>query len=334
MQKPFEQAYVINLPFKKDRLDRFMQSVPDCFGTIKVWSAVHGDTVRPPKCWTAGNGAWGCYRSHMQILEDAIAKKLESYVVFEDDAIFADDCEPQTWSFVEALPNDWQQIYLGGQLIHEAKRPPSRVNDNVLIPYNVNRTHAFAVHSRGYQDLYDHLCPIPFAQHEHIDHHLGRLHESGKFCVYVPNRWLVGQGSDWSNISGKFNEDTFWPHPADCCTDHELFRNPVCIFLEAPHEIARQLNAKGWHFGYTLNEDGLDKGVCEAVGHFYPEIRLREWYEWTQREVVRDHLKVPCLYHPALRWEVVQKFSFARWTRLVVSSVEEASEAYNALVFA
>lgn len=327
MQKPFENAFVINLPFKPERLERFFQNVPDCFGEIKVWPAVHGDTVKVPAWWTAGRGAWGCYRSHMQILEHCIQHKVKSYVVFEDDAIFRPGCHLQLGEFIASVPLDWQQVYLGGQLYHEIKNPPKRVNGLVLMPHNVNRTHCFAVHERGYQSLVDHLYRLPFSPNEHIDHHLGRLHESGKFSVYVPNQWLVGQGSGWSNISGKFNEDTYWPNPEDCCVDHELFRNPVCVFLEAPIDVARQLHLRGWHMGYWLNEHGLDRGVCEALGHFYPEIRLREWYEWTQREVVRDKLRIPCLYHPALTIERVQKLGFARWIHIEADTVDKAIEA-------
>lgn len=326
MQPLFDRTFVINLPFKTDRLTRFMQSVPKCFGEVTVWPAVHGDTVKIPSWWSSGRGAWGCYRSHMQILEHCIQNKIKSYLVFEDDAIFRDDCEELLIRFMAALPSDWQQVYLGGQLFHEIKNPPTRINSEVLMPYNVNRTHCFGVHERGYQSLVDHLYRLPFHDREHIDHHLGRLHESGAFAVYVPNRWLVGQGSGWSNISGKFNEDTYWPDPENCCKDDALFSNPVCVFLESPIEVARELHKLGWHMGYWQNEQGLDRGVCEAVGHFYPEIRLREWYEWTQREVVRDKLKVPCLYHPNLPWEKVSRLSFANWIHVVCDTTDDAVE--------
>lgn len=324
MKKPFSQAFVINLPFKSDRLERFMRSVPECIGGVTHWRAVHGDTVRPPRYWNAGNGAWGCYRSHMQILEYAIANKLESYVVFEDDAIFAPNFESELQSIMGNIPEDWQQLYLGGQLLHEIKNPPKRVNEWLFMPYNVNRTHCFAVHRRGYYDLYDHLMSLPFAKDDHIDHHLGRLHEKGKFAVYVPRRWIVGQGEGWSNISGKFNNATYWPDPESCAIDHPVLQDPRCIFLEAPVEVARELQLRGWHKGYWQNEDGLDRGVCEAVGHFYPEIRLREWFEWTRREVVRDNHKVPCLYHPSLSWEKVQNFNFAKWVHVVAETTDEA----------
>lgn len=324
MQKPFSQAFVINLPFKPDRLDKFMQSVPDCIGAVTHWPAVHGDTVRPPRFWKSGNGAWGCYRSHVQILEYAIANKLESYVVFEDDAIFASSFESDLQNVMANIPDDWQQLYLGGQLLHEIKNPPKRINDWVFMPYNVNRTHCFAVHQRGYYDLYDHLMSLPFVPKEHIDHHLGRLHQAGKFAVYCPRRWLVGQGEGWSNISGQFNEATYWPNPEDCAIDHPILKDPRCVFLEAPIEVAKELQHRGWHQGYWKNEEGLDKGVCEAVGHFYPNIRLAKWFEWTRREVVRDQKKIPCLYHPMLTWEKVQQFNFARWVHIVANTTDEA----------
>lgn len=323
---PFSQAFVINLPFKNDRLERFMQCVPKCLGAIKQWDAVHGDTVQPPRFWKSGNGAWGCYRSHLQILEYAIAKRLESYVVFEDDAIFRDSFEADLLAVMSSIPDDWQQLYLGGQLLHEIRNPPKRINEWVYMPFNVNRTHCFAIHSRGYYDLYDHLNSLPFRQGDHIDHHLGRLHEKGKFAVYCPRKWLVGQGEGWSNISGKFQSDTFWPNPEDCSADHPLLQIPNCVFLEAPLEVAIELQTLGWHQGYWKDEHGLDKGVCEAVGHFYPEIKLQQWYEWTRREVVRDNAKTPCLFHPNLTWEKVRTFAFTNWVHVVARSVEEATE--------
>lgn len=327
--KPFEKAFVINLPFREDRLHKFMRQVPDSFGEITVWPAVHGDTVRPPKCWTAGNGAWGCYRSHMLILEHCIAHRIHSYVVFEDDALFSTEFDTEFATILEHLPEDWAQFYLGGQLLDEMRYPPIRVNSHIFIPRNVNRTHAFAVHSRGYQQLYDHLCPLPFHTNEHIDHHLGRLHESGTFTVYCPNRWLVGQNEGASNISGRINGIQYWTHPEDCAVEHELFQDPVCVFLEAPLEVAQQLRLKGWHQGNWLTDDGLDRGVCEAAGHFYPEIRLRDWYSWVQREVVRDKLKIPCLYHPSLSWDKVQHFQFARWIHIVAENVDQALAIFS-----
>ena len=89
----FAQTFVINLTFKTERLQRFLAAVPKSLGPVQVWPAVHGDTVIHPDWWTAGRGAWGCYRSHLQILEHCYNSGCESYLVFEDDAIFRPDFE-------------------------------------------------------------------------------------------------------------------------------------------------------------------------------------------------------------------------------------------------
>ena len=212
--KPFEKVFVINLPFKKDRLERM--SIPKSLSNYEVWPAVHGDLIKPPKNWHSGNGAWGCYRSHMQILEYCMAKGIESYLVLEDDAIFSNDFCEVLADTMDQLPNDWCQLYLGGQLLHEIKNPPKRINESVYRPYNVNRTHCFALHQRGYQRVYDHLFELPFHRHDHIDHRLGRLHETGTFPVYCSRRWIVGQNDGPSNISGRMTEEpVFWQHPED-----------------------------------------------------------------------------------------------------------------------
>jgi hypothetical protein len=254
-------------------------------------------------------------------------KKYDSYLVLEDDAFFTPDFDEILPEFMKALPNDWEQIYLGGQLLYETDNPPIRVNDSVYMPYNVNRTHAFGVHKRGYAAIYDHLFNLPFVSGEHIDHHLGRLHESQKFKVYAPRRWIVGQAAGSSNVSGQTRHDLeVWHHPEACARDHDLFHNPVCIFLECEPNVGRLLHARGWHFGKWQTEDGLDKGVCDAVASLYPEAPLECWYNWVRREVVREDKVLPCLYHPRLTWELVSTFRFAKFIHIKAESVSDALE--------
>jgi GR25 family glycosyltransferase involved in LPS biosynthesis len=323
--KPFDAAFVINLHFKNDRLEKFREAYPESFlGELQVWRAVHGDTVQHPSWWTAGRGAWGCYRSHMQILEHAWNMGYESYLVFEDDAVFAEDFSQALCTMMQSIPDDWDQAYLGGQLLYEIEHPPKRVSPHWLIPYNVNRTHCFAVHRRGYSKLYEHLLSLPFHEGEHIDHHLGRLHECRGVNVYVPERWIVGQDAGWSNISGKENDENWWHHPGKLATEHVLYTKPEAIFLKASREVAEKLQEIGWHQGRWKNSDGLDNGVCQAISSSHPEENLKRWYEWVQREVVRDDMVLPCLYHPSVTAELLGRFRFARWHMIEAESVEDA----------
>lgn len=330
----FEKAFVINLPFKTDRLAQFQENVPACLGEITVWPAVHGDTVRHPAWWTAGPGAWGCYRSHMQILEHCYQHKIESYVVFEDDAIFRPDFKQSLATFLELVPNDWEQVYLGGQLYHDHQHPPRKVNDSVYVPYNVNRTHCFAVHRRGYEKLYKFLNQVPFADQEHIDHHLGRLHESGKLRIYCPSKWMVGQDSGPSNISGQHNGATYWTDPEKCSSENRKWQNKpvVPVFLEAPLEVAIDLERRGWHRGKWQNAQRLDRGVCEALSSLDVKAGLVQWYKAVTPEAVREGNPCVCLYHPTLTWACVESLPCAKFHRIVATTAEDAERQLSEIL--
>lgn len=316
----------MNLKIRPDRIQIFQANfskIPG-FDNIEVVNAIHGDTVKHPPWWTAGNGAWGCYRSHVNLLEQCMNNNEPSYMVFEDDAIptstFLDD-----WATVlEELPSDWDLFYLGGQLLHEWENPPKRISKNIYIPYNVNRTHGFMVNQKGYERLYHHLMATPFEEAFHIDHHLGRIHETRGINVYVPGRWLIGQNGSSSNVDGKIKDLCFWSDPEVLSIDHWLFKRPVVICLHSSPEIAEGLRERGWHQGNWLNEYGLDRGVCHALNTVHPHGLLEEWYNTVRREVVRDNKKYPCLYHPNMSPEIFNKITFAHIVHIEASSVEEA----------
>jgi GR25 family glycosyltransferase involved in LPS biosynthesis len=324
----FTKSFVINLAFKQDRLETFLRNVPACLGPIDVWPAVHGDTVLHPDWWTAGRGAWGCYRSHLQILEHCYNAGIESYLVFEDDALFRTDFESLLSQVLLELPADWEQLYLGGQLLHEQQHPPQRITDNLFIPYNVNRTHGFAVHRRGYEKLYRHLNSVPFQEGEHIDHHLGRLHESQGLKTYCPGKWLVGQDGGPSNISGNTNAVTFWIDPeksADKVNQREAREIPA-VFLESNLDVAIELERRGWHRGHWQNENRLDRGVCQAIASPQINDELHRWYKAVIPEAVREGKACVCLYHPSLTWSRVQTLDFARFTHIQPATIEEAEK--------
>ncbi len=321
----FERAFVINLPFKTDRLTLFKASYPAGLPDVEVWEAVHGDSIKHPGWWRAGNGAWGCYRSHMQILEYCYQKGVESYIVFEDDAIFRPGASEKMREFMEEVPPDWQQIYFGGQLLHTDSHPPRKISEHVYLPYNVNRTHCFAVHKRGYERLYTHLNETPFHPREHIDHHSGRLHESGTWNVYCPNQWIIGQDGGKSNISGNTNAAQFWPNPDGLSSPGSLAHRPVpSIFLEAPIEVVVELERRGWHRGHWQNEQRLDRGVCNAIAGLTVRDDLHQWHKAVLPEAVREGKSCVCLFHPSLLWSFVQSLDFTKFQRIQSTEADDA----------
>lgn len=304
----FSEVYVINLSFKTDRLAQFTANYPKCLPPFKVFNAVLGDRVMCPSWWQAGNGAWGCYRSHLAILEDCYNRNIESYLVFEDDAIFRAGFDEQLTSFLQNLPHDWEQIYLGGQLLHEIQHPPKKVAEGIYFPRNVNRTHCLAIHRRGYQRIYQHLTANDWVSQNHIDHRLGYLHDTGTLRVYVPGRWMVGQDAGPSNISGNNNAAQFWPDPEKLAERNQSWddRHIPKIFLQSPLIVAVELERRGWHRGHWQNSEYLDRGVCLAMESTDVPGGIDGWVRAVMPEAVREGKRCICLYHPKLTWEFVE----------------------------
>lgn len=211
MDSFFEKAYCVTLNRRADRWAKFEERFADWpFCKIEKFNAIDGKKVKPPQWWTQGGGAWGCYRSHLTILERCLNEGVESVLFMEDDALMVEDFHEKIGDFIAAVPNDWGMLYLGGQHLYVNKNPPKKVNEKVYVPWNVNRTHAFALRGDMMRIAYRHLCRIDWNKGHHIDHHLGRLHQQRRHPIYCPDQWLIGQAEDKSNISGRETPDRFW----------------------------------------------------------------------------------------------------------------------------
>lgn len=224
----FDRVYVINLDSTPERMTLFRQGMPKAVRDLcpTRWSAVEGSKMTLPKSWTAGKPMWGCYRTHLAILEHCILNDITSYLVFEDDCVFRDNFAANFSTFVENLPDDWGVAYLGGQLLKTFEFPPERVNEHVLRLGNVNRTHALAIHSRAYGPLYRHLNDLPFAHEESFDTHLGRLHQTREINVYGPNHWLCGQRAGVSTITHNHNSEYYWVDPGPTWEAFQMQNEP------------------------------------------------------------------------------------------------------------
>lgn len=322
-----EKAFVISLPFREDRLAPFreatsrFQSIP----RIEVWPAIHGDTCQPPESWLAGAGAWGCYRSHMAILEHCLNNRIGSYVVFEDDAQFRPGFDVAFSALFGDLPDDWQQVYLGGQLLHTHAHPTVKINANVLRPYNVNRTHAFIVSRAGMLPIYQWLSNLPFYPKEHIDHHLGRWHQDQRNAVYVPNRWLVGQHGSSSNVSGRVEPSQFYADPIESALNHWLYEKPVCVVFRGTRDVLQKCRSM-LHAGNTIDANGYDVTLSVAAKYADPVPEIERWFSWIRGEIVRSNsLALPCLFHPRITTDMLAGCKF-KTIVLDATTVEDVKE--------
>lgn len=209
------RAVCINLDRRPDRWAQFQRNCP--IAGVERFAAIDGRKCRPPEWWRQGGGAWGCLLSHISILQHALMDGLDQrggvLLVLEDDALFPPDFAEKAERFVLAVPKDWDQLYFGGQHRGVRARPPQRINGEVIRPYMVNRTQAYAVRGDFLRLLYRHLCNWPdHARHprHHVDHRMELLHACGRHNVYAPTRWIIGQAGGKSDVSGRMAQDRYW----------------------------------------------------------------------------------------------------------------------------
>jgi len=199
----FTRCVAINLDRRPDRWESFLARLPKDwpFPVPERWAACDEDQPnnKPPAYWTQCHGAWGCYQSHVAVLRWIAEERLDKVLVLEDDCIWAGNFTEHAKRFLEALPGDWGQFYLGGEHIAQNKGLPRSVNETVLRCYNVNRTHAYAVR-RDFAEFA--LRYLTKRRHNrHVDYVFGEMHERSFYPVYAPPRWLVGQAAGPSDVA-------------------------------------------------------------------------------------------------------------------------------------
>ena len=216
----FDRVYVINCAHRPDRLEETKKHLEETGmadnDKVHYYPAIIGDWVTHPADWGSGRGAWGCLRSHQRILEDVIQDRddrhmmtLNNVLILEDDVTFKDDPLSRLNDFMVDVPEDWGQIYLGGQHRRNHSKTES---PNVIIGNSINRTHAYAVNQSIFTELYRHISYASDYKNtnKHIDHQLEVAHRRKDWKVYCPSDWIAGQREGSSNISGKVSKTMFW----------------------------------------------------------------------------------------------------------------------------
>jgi GR25 family glycosyltransferase involved in LPS biosynthesis len=216
----FDKVYVINCQHRPDRLEKIKKELLESsmadLNKVIFYRAIVGDFTTCPADWNSGKGAWGCLKSHQRILEDVMHERDEngeiipkSTLILEDDVFFVDGALEKLNNFMNKVPEDWGQIYLGGQ--HRAKKLETKEKE-VVIGLSVNRTHAYAVNTSCIQQIYRHISYASDYRgtNKHIDHQLELAHRRLDWRVYCPTDWICGQEAGSSNISGKTNERKIW----------------------------------------------------------------------------------------------------------------------------
>lgn len=163
-----------------------------------------------PAWWEGHANRWALVAAAIIALEHAALHETDA-LVFEQDVIFVDDFYSRFSALLENTPDDWSQIYLGGQLLARAHHPPQPVNAYVQHAPTVHRTHAWLTRSTACRRVAAWLRESMWAGRQTLDWRLMYLHLKPDFKAYMPaDRWLCGQAGGVSSLDGKVYPDRWW----------------------------------------------------------------------------------------------------------------------------
>lgn len=303
----FDRVVVINLDRRPDRWERIQRHLADIgwpFRYPERVSAVDGRLDKRPGWWRAGAPAWGCYRSHLGAVEKALDDDVKSLLVLEDDVLMGLDFRKKVAEFLRHVPEDWHGLYLGGQHIRPAKQPPIAVGNGIVRATNVNRLHAYALRGDYLQAARDHLADLGThaQQHRragpqgrekahHVDHRMGVLHETGRWNIYCPERWVAGQADGRSDICAKKLGARFWQRNPRPRKDGARGRKKLLITAHprsGTKYLSRLCQAFGLDVGHeTMRRDGICSWMLAVEADFAPYGGGTKLRDYTYEHVVR-----------------------------------------------
>lgn len=194
------EAVIISLRDRTERLHAFHTQIPRPwpFPQVRVHPGVRQE---PPPWFQSGIGAWGCRTAHLQVLQSAWDRGIESTLIMEDDALFVPDFTRQWKALRRHIPADTAMLMLGGEHVE----PPTPVESGWVRCHHTRRTHAYVIRIHAIPLL----MRIWTHTRRHIDNALTELQHDAN--VYAPETFLVGQNSGWSDIAQRTNPDPrFW----------------------------------------------------------------------------------------------------------------------------
>lgn len=133
-----DDAYVINLDRRADRLEKFRTTHPEISEAVERWPATDGSTIKltpelaklfGPNDFFWKKAVMGCALSHLGLWWKLLNENpdIQNFLIFEDDARLLPGWQETLQLSMNHLPEDYDVLYLGGIL------PPNRAGFTRLL---------------------------------------------------------------------------------------------------------------------------------------------------------------------------------------------------------
>jgi GR25 family glycosyltransferase involved in LPS biosynthesis len=157
--------------------------------SVRRFAALDGDQMTLPANWVHTPGAYGCLRSHLQVVREARQLGVSSVLIFEDDVVFDDHLEEKFNASIDQLPPDWDMLFFGA--LH--KDEPIRVADNIARITQAYSTYAYVLRDT----IFDDFIELNRDTEQELDNNSLVLQQRFKCYCFMPHlAWVETDYSD------------------------------------------------------------------------------------------------------------------------------------------
>lgn len=194
IDEAFRTRVCINLDRRPERWQRVQERfAAHGIGGVQRFAALDGQELVIPAHWKHTAGAYGCLRSHLQVVEDARRLGVPSVLIFEDDVLFDDALQRKFAAGMEQLPADWDMLYFGA--LH--KDEPIQVTAQLSRLTRSNSTYAYAIRNT----VYDAFIDLNRRAADVLDNNSFELQQRFNALCFMPH--LAWVENDWSDAQSK-----------------------------------------------------------------------------------------------------------------------------------
>ena len=197
----FDRVYCIHMPDPDRR-----RAIDEQFAKVGIANVSYVYASRPKGVFHMTNmrrapaAEFAVNLSHIKAIAHAIADGAKRPLFLEDDIVFRDDSNQILTAALEALPDDWDVLYMGGHPCEQVEK----VSDNLVKIKRFSFAESYAINGRytleRFHDYWLDRIGQPEAMYDFI---LSGFAQDNGYCVYPV---LTHQPVGYSHIS-KGNDD-------------------------------------------------------------------------------------------------------------------------------
>ena len=150
INEAFPHKICINLDRRPERWEQMHAKFEQCgIEGVRRFAAVDGQQTIVPAGWSDSPGAYGCLRSHLEVIEEARRLGTPRVLLFEDDAALDPQIQEKFKQYFQQLPHEWDMLHFGANHMSA----PLAVSENVVRITGANSTFAYALNHTVYDSF-------------------------------------------------------------------------------------------------------------------------------------------------------------------------------------